>query len=160
MVNRVITVMGWIFNILVSLTAFSQPVLETGVTGIFLTVECTKDVPRQHVMMSSRTVCLAQSPIILPKEFKSIGNLVDADKRVYFDLTFTDRGYKALVDLTAKLPQSSLALVVDDEVFFVFKSSEQRIAGTFRFNSPAKRHKQLAEVHQKLEQAIVSTREL
>lgn len=102
-------------------------------TGIYLTIKCSKNIPRQSVLLTGRSVCLAPSPIILPADFESVGEVVNTNKMIYFELTFRPKATERLAKLTANLPGSNLALVVDDEVFFVFKSDDLKVLRTFRF---------------------------
>jgi hypothetical protein len=129
---------------------------DTGSTGIFLTIDCRKDIPRKHEMLSTKTVCLTQNPIIQPKDFAAIGTVREAGANMYFDLSFTAKGHQTLVKLTANLPDSQLALVVNDEVFFVFKASELKVAPTFRFQTTVKYRNQVESVHRQLTEIMES----
>ena len=123
---------------------------DVGVTGIFLTIDCRRDIPRKHEMLTTKTVCLTQSPIIQPKDFSAIGPIREVGANMYFDLSFTPKGHQTLIKLTANLPDSQLALVVNDEVFFVFKSSELKVAPTFRFQAAVKYRSTMESVHKHL----------
>jgi hypothetical protein len=119
-------------------------------TGIFLTIECRKDLPRKHGLITSRPVCLTQNPIIDPGDFASITPMKDNGKDVYFDLSFTPKGHQTLVKLVGSLPDAGLALVVNDEVFFVFKASDLKVSPTFRFQTPVRYRNQVEVVHRRL----------
>jgi hypothetical protein len=123
-------------------------------TGIFLTIECRKDIPKRHEMLSTRSICVTQSPIIFPKDFETIGAVKEVGSNIFFDLTFTAKGYETLLKLTANLTDSKLALIVEDEVFFVFKASELKLAPTFRFQTGSKFKNQMETVHRQLKSAI------
>lgn len=131
-----------------------QPVQDPAATGIFLTIECRKDIPKRHEMMSSKSICLTQSPIIYPKDFENIGPVKELGSKLFFDLTFTSKGYETLLKLTANLPDSKLALIVNEEVFFVFAASELNVAPTFRFQTIAKFKNQMETVHRQLKVAM------
>jgi hypothetical protein len=132
----------------------SNLVGDDGVTGIFLTVECRKDIPKRREMLSTKSICVTQSPIINPKEFETIGNVKELGSNVFFDLKFTPKGYETLMKLTANLPDSKLALIVEDQVFFVFKASELKVAPTFRFQTVLKFKNQMETVHKQLVSAM------
>ena len=130
------------------------PVDNGAITGIFMTIECRKDIPRKHGLITSTPVCVTQSPIIDPGDFDAIGPLKDNGKDVYFDLRFTPKGHQTLVKLVASLPDAGLALVVNDDVFFVFKASELKVSPTFRFQTPARYRNQVEAVHRRLVEAM------
>lgn len=127
-----------------------------GVTGIFLTVECRAGIPKRREMLSTKSVCLTQNPIINPRHFEHVGNVKDFGAHVFFDLKFSPRGYETLLKLTENLTDARLALVVEDQVFFVFKASELRLAPTFRFQTAAKNRRIMEDVHQQLVNAMAS----
>jgi hypothetical protein len=143
-------------HFLLTLVLLAGPA-EGKVTGIFMTIDCRKDIPRKHEMLTSKTVCLTQSPIIQPKDFGRIGPMQESGTNIYFDLTFTPKGHQTLIKLTSNLPDSQLALVVNDEVFFVFKSSELKVAPTFRFQSALKYRNQFEAIHRQLLEVKEST---
>lgn len=128
----------------------SHDTSDRGATGIFLTIECRKDIPRKHEMLSAKTVCITQNPIISPKDFAHVGPVREIASIIFFDLTFTPKGHQTLIKLTANLPESQLALVVNDEVFFVFRASELKVAPTFRFQTAIKFRGQVESVHKQL----------
>ena len=130
---------------------------DQAVTGIFLTIECRKDIPKRHEMLSSKSICITQSPIIYPKDFESVGSIMEFGSNIYFDLTFTARGYETLMKLTANLPESKLALVVGDEVFFVFETTELKVAPTFRFQTLSKFRNQMESIHKELKRAMAAS---
>ena len=137
-------------NVLFVLLLVVEPPQGNVGTGIFLTIECRKDIPRKHEMLTTRPVCITQSPIIYPKDFSAVGPVRDAGANVYFELTFTPKGHQTLIKLTASLPRSELALVVNDDVFFVFKAAELKVASTFRFQTSAKYRAQVEAVQRQL----------
>jgi hypothetical protein len=143
-------------HILLTLLLLAGPA-EGKISGIFMTIDCRKDIPRKHEMLTSKTVCLTQNPIIQPKDFGTIGPMQESGANIYFDLTFTPKGHQTLIKLTSNLPDSQLALVVNDEVFFVFKSSELKVAPTFRFQSTAKYRSQFESIHRQLLEVKAST---
>lgn len=104
-------------------------------TGIYMTIDCRKDMTRHREMLGTRMVCITQSPIMQPKDFAAIGPVREAPTQVYFDLKFTPKGHETLIKLTANLPESHLAVVVGDEVFYVFKASDLKVAPTLRFQT-------------------------
>jgi hypothetical protein len=138
-----------------SILTFS-PVDESATTGIFLTIECRKDLPRKHGLITAKPVCLMQSPIIYPKDFGSISPLKETGTNVQFDLSFTPKGHQTLVKLVASMPDAGLALVVNDDVFFVFRASELRVSPTFRFQTPIKYRSQVESVHRQLVEILES----
>jgi len=139
---------------LLLLFAPSSLLADEGVTGIFLTIECRKDIPRRREMLTTKSICVTQSPIINPKDFETIGNVKELGSSVFFDLKFTSKGYETLMKLTANLPDSKLALIVEDEVFFVFEASELKVAPTFRFQTVQKFKNQMESVHKQLVNAM------
>jgi hypothetical protein len=142
--------------LLISLLTVSPAVQDEqqGVTGIFLTIDCRRDIPRRQEMLTSKSICLTQSPIIFPKDFENVGVVKELGSTIFFDLKFTSKGYQTLLKLTENLPDSKLALVVEDQVFFVFKASELKVAPTFRFQTVPKFRNQMEEVHRQLVSAM------
>jgi hypothetical protein len=143
--------------LLISLLSYQPASQDQPVTGIFLTIDCRKDIPKRHEMLSTKSICVTQSPIIYPKDFESIGTIKELGSNIYFDLTFTPRGYETLLKLTANLTDSRLALIVEDEVFFVFEASELKVAPTFRFQTIAKFKNQMETVHRQLKSAMAAS---
>lgn len=147
--------MNAVLWLMLLVTPLEQP--GEGVTGIFLSIECRKHIPKKREMLSTKSICLTQTPIISPKEFESVGNVMDFGSDVFFDLRFSPRGYETLLKLTENLPDSRLALVVEDQVFFVFKAAELRLAPTFRFQTVMKHKGQMQSVHRQLLSAMQAT---
>jgi hypothetical protein len=126
------------------------------VTGIFLTIDCHKHIPRKPGMFSAKSVCLPHSPIIYPIDFASVTPVKEIGENIFFDLTFTSKGHHTLIEVTANLPDSHLALIVNDEVFFVFKASDLKAAPTFRFLVPLKYRNEVEGVQRQLVQIMAS----
>jgi hypothetical protein len=124
-------------------------------TGIYLTIKCSKSIPRQNIVLTGRSVCLAPSPIIVPADFESVGDVVNNNNVVYFELTFRRKAKERLAMLTANLPGSKLALVVDSEVFFVFGADELKVMTTFRFQGDSEHLAAFNRVHDSLRASLV-----
>jgi len=126
------------------------------VTGIFLTVECRKDVPKRREMLTGKAICVTQSPIIYPKEFETIGKVTDIGLNVYFEVKFTKPGYETLLKLTKGMPDARMALVVNDEVFALFKSSDVLQGRTCRFQTFVKNKEIMEDVQRQLVSAMAA----
>lgn len=141
---------------LVALMAYSPAGAQaTGDTGIYLTIKCSKNIPRQAVMLTGRSVCLPSSPIILPADLESVGDVTTAGNVVYFELTFRPKARDRLAALTANLPGTNLALVVNGEVFFVFKAEDLKVLRTFRFQSSIDNLSAFNRVNASLKELVV-----
>ncbi len=68
--------------------------------------------------------CVPKDPVIPATEFESVTSIQnDLPKQLrYIDLRLTPAGFKILKALIAKLPDASLALVIDDRVAGTFES--------------------------------------
>jgi hypothetical protein len=129
---------------------------DEGVTGFFLTIKCQRNLQRHREILTSKSVCLPPSPIIYPKEFESISVVQEFGGKVFFDLKFTPKGYEMLLKVTENLPESKLALVVADQVFYVVKASELRVAPAFRFQAGAVNKETMEDVHRQLMSAMLA----
>jgi hypothetical protein len=125
-------------------------------TGIYLTIKCSRKIPRQPVVLTGRPVCLAPNPLISAADFESIGEVVGNDVTVYFEVTFRPKARERLAMLTANLPTANLALVVDKEAFCVFKAEELKVLRTFRFQGYAKDTEAFHRIYAKLRAEIVA----
>ena len=123
-------------------------------SGIFLTIKCGKKIPKQTVVLTLKSVCLASSPIIVVSEFESVTEVKQSDEKIYFDLSLSQKAVQMLKQLKANLPDAKFALVVDKEVFSVFAASELAVNSTFRFEGVMKDQQTFFKIQEKLKTLI------
>lgn len=124
--------------------------------GIYLTIQCAKKSPRQTVMLTNKQICLATNPIIMVTEFTAITGIIDVGDKMSFDLTLSVKAIQKLMQLSASLPNSTFALVVDRSVFYVFPASDLQVGRTFRFQANGKDKSVFYDMHRKLRDIVNS----
>jgi hypothetical protein len=129
---------------------FATPAVSQNDSGIFLTIECGKKMPKQTVSLTLKQVCLASSPIILASEFVSVTALRQENQRVSFDLSLSSKAVSKLRQLAANLPSSQFALVVEKEAFIVFAARDMSVNTTFRFEGLQKDLPTFVRIQEKL----------
>jgi hypothetical protein len=123
-------------------------------SGIFLSIKCAKRSPKQTVKISNKQICLAPSPIIFTSEFTSITDVRTVGDKVSFDLTLSAKSVQTLMKLSANLPKSTFALVIDKEIYYEFPASDLTINRTFRFMGNDKESNILIMLQKKLKLII------
>lgn len=119
-------------------------------TGIYLPIKCTRHDTKYRVLLTSKEVCLAGKPIISSTGFSNVSNLIQLHDQIYFDITFSQKAFGVLKKLNESFPYNDLALVIEDEVFFVFTSADRKLNQTFRFQSDLKSESHFRRIHSKL----------
>ena len=120
MIRKFLIIFGF-FLLLGFPAAFSQNID----TGFFLVIEnqenCTHLV---HVVTGPITYCVPNNPVISKTEFTFVGDLklVKGYELSSIDLRLTPEGFKTLETLTVNLPNTKLALVLEDHVVGIFDS--------------------------------------
>jgi len=103
-------------------------------TGFYLTTPCSDESEQLHEMMGSdRVVCLVNEPIVALKEVAAIGELAVVGHDVTFTVHLTSDAYKKLKVISTSISKTSLALVIDKEVFVVIGANEIKSASTYQF---------------------------
>lgn len=120
---------------------------QTKDTGIYVPIKCSKHVTTYLTLLSLKPVCLANNPIVAAKEFESVSNVIEHFDEVYFDLTFSPKGYETLVKLQNSFPYAELALMVEGEVLMTFSMSDKRLNRTFRFQGQWRDRELFYRVH-------------
>lgn len=93
------------------------------VSGFYFTIKSKKNCPN---LLSShdgaKPYCLPKEPVITESDFESVSEVKYDDLRhqQYILLNLTPNGFKSLKFLIQRLPESELALVIDDQVAGVF----------------------------------------
>ena len=93
-------------------------------SGFYIVIEtkigCTNLVPG----LNRATYCLPKEPVITSAEFETISDLkFDVPKQVkFFNLKLSTEGFKILKTLAGRLPDSRMALVIDNTVAGIFES--------------------------------------
>jgi len=123
-------------------------------SGIFLSIKCAKGSPKQVVKISNKQICLAPNPIIPTQEFTSITDIRAAGDKVSFDLTLSAKAVQTLMQLSANLPKSTFALVIDKETYYDFPASDLTVNRTFRFMANNKESEILRLLQKKLKLII------
>lgn len=138
-----------IFACAIAISGYSQTE-----SGIYLTIQCAKRSPRQTVMLTNKQVCTATNPIIMVTEFTAITGIIDVGDKMSFDLTLSVKAVQKLMQLSASLPNSIFALMVDKSVFYVFPASDIQVGRTFRFQANGKDKSTFYDMHRKLRDVV------
>jgi len=147
--------MKYILTIVLA-TMIALPVFCQSDSGIFLSVQCAKKSPRQTVLITNKQVCLAANPIILATEFTAVTDVrLQADK-ISFDLTLSQKAAQTLMQISANLPNSTFALVVEKDIFYVFPASDLTVNRTFRFQGTGKDQQVFNNIQKKLKTIVAS----
>jgi len=123
-------------------------------SGIFLSIKCAKGSSKQVVKISNKQICLAPNPMILASEFTSITDVRKVGDKVSFDLTLSAKAVQTLMQLSANLPKSTFALVIDKEIYYDFPASDLTVNRTFRFMANNKESDILIMMQKKLKLII------
>lgn len=94
-------------------------------TGFFLVIENRENcVHLVHAVIGPVTYCVPGSPVISKTEFTFVGEMkpVKGYELSSIDLRLTPEGFKTLETLTVNLPNTKLALVLEDHVVGIFDS--------------------------------------
>lgn len=102
-------------------------------TGFYLTIPCTKEVPRFKEAVGSRFVCLADSAIIGRDGIESIGPIRQSGKKISFELQLTSESFQRINTISNQLHDAALALVVRNEILVVLQFSEIKAAKVYEF---------------------------
>jgi hypothetical protein len=109
-------------------------------TGFYVVIEdqtnCTNLVPSRS---ESRIYCLPKEPIVTANEFESLSAVKD-DKKTnsrYINLKLTAEAFKTLKTLTSRLPDTRLALLVDDKVVGIFDKKGKSLNRTMKITGPS-----------------------
>ena len=141
---------------IVLFVAMNAPAFCQRDSGIFLTTQCAKRSEKQTVMLSNKQVCLAANPIILPADFNSLTDVQVIGDKIWFDLTLSANAIQKLMQLSSSLPNSTFALVVDQDVFYTFPASDIQVGRTFRFQATGKDKSTFADMQRRLKALIDS----
>jgi hypothetical protein len=124
---------------------------QSGSTGIYMPLKCTRHTQTYIVTLSLKPICLANNPIVPIKDFESVSNLAEYDDVVYFDITFTPAGFSTLNKLNKSFPYTEMAFMIDQEVFITFNMANKQINRTFRIQGQWKDKEFFYRVYNKLE---------
>lgn len=92
-------------------------------TGFFVLIEdktgCTNLIAS---LSSGEKYCLPNDPVITSVEFESVSDIKydKASRMKYINLKLSHEGFKILKTLIGRLPDSKLALVIDNKVVGIF----------------------------------------
>lgn len=119
-------------------------------TGIYLTIKCTRYNKVYTVLLTSKKVCLTNKPIILFEDFESISPLNGSNNEVYFDVKLSTKALGILEQLNENFPNAELALVVEKQVFIVFKVNDELVNQIFRFTAQQNETVEFISMHHRL----------
>lgn len=119
-------------------------------TGIFLTIKCNRYNKVYTAVLTSKKVCLTNKPIIFFEDFESISPLNGSGSQVYFDVKLSPRALDILDQLNKSFPNIELALVVEKQVFIVFKVNDDLVNQIFRFTAQQNETVDFSSMHHKL----------
>jgi len=105
-------------------------------TGLYFTVKCNKHVSAKLVILTSKSVCLTNNPIILSNDFESVSKVMNVSDQVYFDLKLTSPAYNRLLKIQTSFPNSELALVIEGNVFTIYKMTNTQAKSILRIQGP------------------------
>lgn len=120
--KNILSLFVWLLLGLVALPGYSQT---TSSSGFFVIIkEKTGCANTLFALTGANSYCLPKEPVIPATEFESVTTIQnDLPKQMrYIDLRLTAAGFKILKSLIAKLPDASLALVIEDRVVGTFES--------------------------------------
>jgi hypothetical protein len=97
--------------------------------GFYFTVPCTKNglTARPVVLTEDRTfVCVTAQPIVEVNELQAVSNLreIPEENIFYFEVTITKDVASKLFQVTSLIKSKKLALIVDNEIIFVFDAMD------------------------------------
>lgn len=136
--------------IIALVVVLATPALSQNDSGIFLTIECGKKVPRETVTLTLKQVCLATNPIINTSDFESVTEVHQENQKVSFDLGLSRKAADRLRGLVRHLPSAEFALVVEKEVFVVFPANNLNVKSAFRFEGGSKDLPTFLRIQEKL----------
>lgn len=122
-------------------------------TGFYLTVDCAKKSQSETALVTGKTSCITNKPILKIEDFESISGLMEISPlhMVFFDLVISAKGFKMLQQLESVMSKNNFALVVDDRLIFVIDKANTdlhsrafRVIGTLRNNAISNVHKKLS----------------
>jgi hypothetical protein len=102
-------------------------------TGFYLTIPCTKEVPRLKEAVGNRFVCLADSAIIARNGIQSIGPIKQSGNKIHFELQLTPKSFQSINTISSQLHGAALALVIRNEILVVLQFSEIKAASIYKF---------------------------
>lgn len=123
-------------------------------SGIFLTIKCTRGIPRVTSKLNGKQVCLASNPIINPTEFESVSQVKQEGQTIYFDLRLSEKAVIRLNQLVINLPDATFALVVDKSVFSIFPADQLSVNRTFRFEGKLEHQNDFFNTQERLDELI------
>ena len=124
-------------------------------SGFYIVIEtkigCTNLVPG---LSRATTYCLPKEPIITSAEFETISDLkFDVPKQTkFFNLRLSAEGFKILKALAGRLPDSRMALVLDNTVAGIFESKGMIVNQTVPIRG-AIDSQEIDWIHQKIKKA-------
>lgn len=132
----------------------ATPAISQQDSGIFLTIPCGKKSPKETVMITQKTVCIASNPMIATTEFQSVKEVRQLEEKIFFDLTLSRKAVETLDRISKNLPSATFALVVDKTVFFVFAANALSGNSTLRFEGQMKDQQAFFTTQEKLKALI------
>ena len=101
-------------------------------SGFYVIINSKKNCPNKvssHV--GSKMYCVPKEPVITEADFESVSNVkYDSFLQKYILLKLTVSGFKSLKFITQRLPESKLALVIDNQVAGVFDNVDKNVSRT------------------------------
>jgi len=101
-------------------------------SGFYVIINSKKNCPNKvssHI--GSKMYCVPKEPVITEADFESVSNVkYDSFLQKYILLKLTVSGFKSLKFITQRLPDSKLALVIDNEVAGVFDNVDKNVSRT------------------------------
>jgi hypothetical protein len=120
--------------------AVGRAPLQEPVSGFFFVIENKKNCPnRLGTHDGTKKFCLPKEPVITESDFESVSEVkYDSVRRQqYVLLNLTPNGLKSLKFLIQRLPESELALVIEDQVAGVFDYVDKNVGRTITITGGA-----------------------
>ena len=103
------------------------------VSGFYIVIKNKKNCPnRLGTHDGAKKYCLAKEPVIAESDFESVSEVRydSLHRQQYILLSLTPNGLKSLKFLIQRLPESELALVIEDQVAGIFDYMDKNVGRT------------------------------
>lgn len=122
-------------------------------SGFYIVIEtkigCTNLVPG---LSRATTYCLPKEPVITSAEFETISDLKFDVQVKFFNLKLSAEGFNILKTLAGRLPDSRMALVIDNKVAGIFESKGMIVNQTVPIRGTID-SQEIDWIHQKIKKA-------